>query len=129
MAERPTLVDPPIEALLKKVGDSKFTLVAVSALRARDINDYNSSFGSSKRRPTPPQVNILSNKSLSIAMEELYEGKLEFHRPTAEELEVERAQAEVAAAAQAELGAEASLGFAEAEIKGDITALINDLAD
>ena len=129
MAERPTLVDPPIEALLKKVGDSKFTLVAVSALRARDINDYNSSFGSSKRRPTPPQVNIMSNKSLSIAMEELYEGKLEFPRPTAEELEVERAQAEAAAAAQSELGTEAGDVFGDAEIKGDITALINDLAD
>ena len=129
MAERPTLVDPPIEALLKKVGDSKFTLVAVSALRARDINDYNSSFGSSKRRPTPPQVNIMSNKSLSIAMEELYEGKLEFHRPTAEELEVERAQAEAAAAAQSELGTEAGDVFGDAEIKGDIPALINDLAD
>ena len=38
MAERPTLVDPPIEELLDKVGDSKFTLVAVSALRARQIN-------------------------------------------------------------------------------------------
>lgn len=129
MAERPTLVDPPIESLLKKVGDSKFTLVAVSALRARDINDYNSSFGSSKRRPTPPQVNILSNKSLSIAMEELYEGKLEFHRPTAEELEVERAQAEAAAAAQAEAVAGVDSEFAESGIKGDITALINDLTD
>ena len=37
MAERPTLVDPPIETLLNKVGDSKFTLVAVSAIRARDV--------------------------------------------------------------------------------------------
>jgi hypothetical protein len=32
-------------------------------------------------------------------MEELYEGKLEFHRPTAEELEQERVQAEADAAA------------------------------
>jgi hypothetical protein len=71
----------------------------------------------------------MSNKSLSIAMEELYEGKLEFHRPTAEELEVERAQAEAAAAAQAELGASTSIEFSDTEIKGDITALINDLAD
>ena len=38
--ERPTLVDPPIENLLKKVGDSKFTLVSVAAIRAREINEY-----------------------------------------------------------------------------------------
>jgi hypothetical protein len=36
----------------------------------------------------------MSNKSLSLAMEELYQGKLEFHRPTPEEIESERLQAE-----------------------------------
>ena len=46
MAERPTLVDPPIEDLLSKVGDSKFTLVAVSAIRAREINEYYNGLGS-----------------------------------------------------------------------------------
>ena len=42
----------------------------------------------------PPQVTSLSNKSLSLAMEELYQGKLEFHRPTVEELEAELLQAQ-----------------------------------
>jgi DNA-directed RNA polymerase subunit omega len=99
MAERPTLVDPPIENLLHKVGDSKFTLVAVTAVRAREINEYWNGLGSGHGRIIPPQVSSLSNKSLSLAMEELYEGKLEFHRPTAEELEQERVQAEADAAA------------------------------
>ena len=36
---RSTLMDPPVEALLDKV-DSKFTLVALSAKRARQINSY-----------------------------------------------------------------------------------------
>ena len=94
MAERPTLVDPPIENLLEKVGDSKFTLVAVSAIRAREINEYYNGLGSGHGALIPPQVSSLSNKSLSLAMEELYEGKLQFHRPTPEELESERLHAE-----------------------------------
>ena len=89
MAERPTLVDPPIEDLLSKVGDSKFTLVAVSAIRAREINEYYNGLGSGHGALIPPQVTSLSNKSLSLALEELYEGKLEFHRPTPEELAAE----------------------------------------
>ena len=36
----------------------------------------------------------LSNKSLSLALEELYQGKLEFHRPTADEIEIERLEVE-----------------------------------
>ena len=96
MAERPTLVDPPIENLLGKVGDSKFTLVAVTAIRAREINEYYNGLGSGHGALIPPQVTSLSNKSLSLAMEELYEGKLLFHRPTVDELEYERLQAEAA---------------------------------
>jgi DNA-directed RNA polymerase subunit omega len=107
MAERPTLVDPPIESLLARVGDSKFTLVAVSAIRAREINEYYNGLGQGHGSLIPPQVTSLSNKSLSLAMEELYEGKLEFHRPTPEELEVERAQA--AAAEQARQDANSDL--------------------
>ncbi|NNN01296.1 MAG: DNA-directed RNA polymerase subunit omega [Acidimicrobiaceae bacterium] len=94
MAERPTLVDPPIEELLHKVGDSKFTLVAVSAIRAREINEYYNGLGSGHGSVIPPQVSSLSNKSLSLAMEELFQGKLEFHRPTSDELENERVEAE-----------------------------------
>ncbi|HEY7930925.1 MAG TPA: DNA-directed RNA polymerase subunit omega [Acidimicrobiales bacterium] len=93
MTDRPTLVDPPIETLLHKVGDSKFTLVAVTAIRAREINEYYNGLGSGHGALIPPQVSSLSNKSLSLAMEELYEGKLQFHRPTAEEIEAERLQA------------------------------------
>ncbi len=81
MAERPTLVDPPIEVLLDKVGESKFTLVAVSAIRAREINEYYNGLGSGHGALIPPQVTSLSNKSLSLAMEELYEGKLQVPPP------------------------------------------------
>jgi len=90
MAERPTLVDPPIEQLLEKVDGSKFTLVAVAAIRAREINEYYNGLGAGHGALIPPQVTSLSNKSLSLALDELYEGKLTFHRPTPEELEEER---------------------------------------
>jgi DNA-directed RNA polymerase subunit omega len=40
MAERrETLMDPKMEDLLTKV-DSKFTLVTLASMRAREINDY-----------------------------------------------------------------------------------------
>ncbi len=98
MAERPTLVDPPIETLLAEVGGSKFTLVAVAAIRAREINEYYNGLGAGHGSVIPPQVSSLSNKSLSLALQELYEGKLVFHRPTPEEIDAER---EAAAAQQA----------------------------
>ena len=41
---RHTLMNPPIEDLLDKV-DSKFTLVALSAKRARQINSYYNQLG------------------------------------------------------------------------------------
>ncbi|MGC8498966.1 MAG: DNA-directed RNA polymerase subunit omega [Acidimicrobiales bacterium] len=97
MAERPTLVDPPIEDLLDKVENSRFTLVAVAATRAREINDYYNGLGSGHGAVIPPQVALVSNKALSLALEELYEGKLVFHRPTAEELEDEKRAREAAA--------------------------------
>ncbi len=98
MAERPTLVDPPIETLLEDVDGSRFTLVAVASIRAREINDYYNGLGAGRGSVIPPQVTSLSNKSLSLAMEELYESKLKFHRPTAEELEAERVAREEAQA-------------------------------
>ena len=95
-SDRPTLVDPPIEPLLAAAEGSKFTLVAVVAMRAREINEYYNGLGSGHGALIPPQVTSLSNKSLSLALEELYEGKLEFHRPTPEEREQEREEFEKA---------------------------------
>ncbi len=116
MAERPTLVDPPIETLLHKVGDSKFTLVAVSAIRAREINEYYNGLGQGHGSLIPPQVTSLSNKSLSLAMEELYQGKLEFHRPTEDEIAAEKAQA-------------AALEAARQEASSDLDAFTDALRD
>ena len=83
---RATLMDPPIEELLDKV-DSKFTLVALSAKRARQINSYYNQLGEGLGVVVPPQVTSLSGKPLTIAFEEIAASKATFHRidPEAEE--------------------------------------------
>ena len=91
--QRPTLMDPPIEELLDTV-DSKFTLVALGAMRARQINSYYNSLGQGIGAIVPPQVTSVSNKSLSIAFQEVAEARATYHRPTPEELAAEQAEAE-----------------------------------
>ena len=86
--QRPTLMDPPIEELLDKV-DSKFTLVALGAMRARQINSYYNSLGQGIGAIVPPQVTSVSNKSLSISFQEIAEQRATYHRPTPEELAAE----------------------------------------
>jgi DNA-directed RNA polymerase subunit omega len=100
---RLTLMDPPIEDLLDKV-DSKFTLVALGALRARQVNAYYNSLGEGLGRVVPPQVASVSGKPLSIAFEEIAASKATYTRVDPDEL-----------AAQAEL-AEAEAELAEAEL-------------
>jgi DNA-directed RNA polymerase subunit omega len=83
---RPTLMDPPVESLLDKV-DSKFTLVALSSKRARQINSYYNQLGESLGVIVPPQVTSVSGKPLTIAFEEIAISKTTYHRPDPEELE------------------------------------------
>jgi DNA-directed RNA polymerase subunit omega len=94
---RLTLMDPPIEELLDKV-DSKFTLVALGALRARQVNAYYNSLGEGLGRVVPPQVASVSGKPLSIAFEEIAEGKATFNRPDPDEIAAAEAAAEADAA-------------------------------
>ena len=80
MAERrPSLMEPRIETLMGKV-DSKFTLVTLAAMRAREINDYYNQLGEGLGRIVPPQVTSVSRKPLSIALEEVVGGKIVFER-------------------------------------------------
>ena len=98
---RPSLMDPRIEKLMGKV-DSKFTLVTLAAMRAREINDYYNQLGEGLGRIVPPQVTSVSRKPLSIALEEVAAGKIVYER--IEPLEA----AELAAEAEADLAAEAT---------------------
>jgi DNA-directed RNA polymerase subunit omega len=77
---RTTLIDPPIEELLDKV-DSKFTLVSLSAKRARQINAYYNQLGEGLGVIVPPQVTSVSGKPLTIAFEEIAAAKASYHNP------------------------------------------------
>ena len=72
---QPSMMEPPIEELLDRV-DSKFTLVSLSAKRARQINSYFNQLGEGLGAIVPPQVTSVSRKSLSIALEEIVSDKI-----------------------------------------------------
>lgn len=69
------MTDPPIERVLEKT-DGRFTLVVLAARRARQINAYFNQLGEGIGTYVPPQVHSLSRKPLSIALEEIAEGKV-----------------------------------------------------
>ncbi len=77
MAERrASLMQPRMEHLLDRV-DSKFTLVTLAAMRAREINDYYNQLGEGLGKIVPPQVTSVSRKPLTISLEEIEAGKIE----------------------------------------------------
>jgi DNA-directed RNA polymerase subunit omega len=77
MAERrASLMEPRMEHLLGRVG-SKFTLVTLAAMRAREINDYYNQLGEGLGKIVPPQVTSVSRKPLTISLEEIEAGKIE----------------------------------------------------
>tara|TARA_B100001250_G_scaffold321676_1_gene284806 strand:- start:884 stop:1117 length:234 start_codon:yes stop_codon:yes gene_type:complete len=72
------MIKPPIEELLDKTpGSGRFALVIASARRAKDINSYFNQLGEGIGAYTPPQVQSLSRKPLTVAFEEIAAGKVE----------------------------------------------------
>src|SRR5215210_2229017 len=87
MAERrASLMEPRMESLLDRV-DSKFTLVTLAAMRAREINDYYNQLGEGLGKIVPPQVTSVSRKPLSIALEEIEADKVHAVPKPADEAE------------------------------------------
>ena len=92
MAERrASLMEPRMEHLLERV-DSKFTLVTLAAMRAREINDYYNQLGEGLGKIVPPQVTSVSRKPLTISLEEIEAGKIE-SAPLPEEPETPEVEA------------------------------------
>jgi DNA-directed RNA polymerase subunit omega len=56
--------------------DSPFHLVHLAAKRAREINGYYAHLGEGLTQFIPPLLAVDSNKPLSIALEEIAEGKV-----------------------------------------------------
>ena len=94
-----SMMNPKIETLLGKV-DSKFKLVTLASLRARQINAYFGQLGDGLGATVPPQVTSVARKPLSIAFEEIAADKI-VHVPHSSLPAVDEA-----ALAEAELAAE-----------------------
>lgn len=76
------MIEPKIETLLEHA-DSKYTLVILAARRSRQINSYFSQLGEGVAEYTPPQVYLgpdQAPKALSIALEEISDGKSTYER-------------------------------------------------
>lgn len=63
------MIFPSIDELLKKV-DSKYTLVSIASKRARQL----------KENEVLLINNPVSHKHVGMSLEEMYEGKIQFHR-------------------------------------------------
>ena len=63
------MIYPSVEELLKKY-DSRYSGVIAAAKRARELED--------KENPTEPLIRTKSEKPVTIAVEEIYEGKIDF---------------------------------------------------
>jgi DNA-directed RNA polymerase subunit omega len=64
-----------LENVIDQIGN-RFATVVVAARRARQINGYFHQLGAGYGEYVPPQVHSLSRKPLTIAMEEIAEGKV-----------------------------------------------------
>jgi DNA-directed RNA polymerase subunit omega len=76
-----TMMNPSIEELFDRAG-SKFSLVTLSAMRARQINAYFNQLGEGLGAIVPPQVTSVARKPLSIAFEEIAGDKIVMVHPT-----------------------------------------------
>ena len=88
-----SMMNPKIEELMSKV-DSKFKLVTLGSLRARQINAYFGQLGEGLGSTVPPQVTSVARKPLSIAFEEIAADKIvAVDIPAEPELEVTEGEA------------------------------------
>ena len=71
------MIHPRIDELLDQV-DSRYALVIVAAKRARQINNYHHQLGEGTFEEFPPLVESRSKNYLTMALEEVAEGKIKY---------------------------------------------------
>ena len=72
------MIHPRIDKLLEKV-DGRYALVIAAAKRARQINNYHQQLGEGTFDDfAPPLIESRSKNYLTMAFEEVAEGKLEY---------------------------------------------------
>jgi DNA-directed RNA polymerase subunit omega len=73
------MIKPRVDTLLDKT-DSHYAAVVVVAKRARQLNSYYRALGEgSYEEYTPPMVETATGNYLTISLEELAQGKLQYH--------------------------------------------------
>jgi DNA-directed RNA polymerase subunit omega len=72
-----SMMEPPIEDLLEKVG-SKFALVVLASDRARQISEYSNKLTGSSSGYLPAQVTSVAGKPLTMALEEIMQDKVTY---------------------------------------------------
>ena len=75
------MIHPRIDDLLEKVDGSRYGLVIVAAKRARQINNYHHQLGEGTFDELPPLVESRSKNYLTMAFEEIAEGKIAYEYP------------------------------------------------
>ena len=80
MEEKMSMVNPKIENLLEH-SENKFTLVIESAKRARQITNFQKRLGEGIGGVAPMRLEDISKKPLTVALEEIADGRIEYDRP------------------------------------------------
>ena len=75
------MIQPRIDKLFGNV-DSRYALVIVAAKRARQINNYHHQLGEGTFEELPPLVESRSKNYLTMALEEISEGKIKYEYPS-----------------------------------------------
>jgi DNA-directed RNA polymerase subunit omega len=74
---------PRIDDLLENVNNSRYALVIAAAKRARQINNYHHQLGEGTFDDFPPPlVESRSKNYLTMALEEIGEGKIKVSQPS-----------------------------------------------
>jgi DNA-directed RNA polymerase subunit omega len=71
------VIQPRIDRLFDNA-DSRYALVIVAAKRARQINNYHHQLGEGTFDELPPLVESRSKNYLTMALEEIAEGKIKY---------------------------------------------------
>jgi DNA-directed RNA polymerase subunit omega len=77
------MIHPRLDDLLGSVEDSRYALVIVAAKRARQINNYHHQLGEGMgfEEAPPPLIESRSKNYLTMAMEEIANGKITYRAP------------------------------------------------
>jgi DNA-directed RNA polymerase subunit omega len=78
------MIYPRLDDLLDQVGGSRYALVLVAAKRARQINNYHHQLGEGMgfEEAPPPLIESRSKNYLTMAMEEVANGKIRLLAPS-----------------------------------------------